>query len=68
MPKAYTLYNKQNDRRLIHPKVGLWFTYDYEEAKDMLKACQEYLKADGLQDFNDDFVIIDIESNEEQLH
>lgn len=62
---AYTLLNKADNRRLIHPTVGLWFTNDLKEAEEMLDACKEYLHADGLDDLQSDFVIIDVESGEE---
>jgi len=65
--RNYTLLNKGIDKRLIHPKVGLWFTSDLEEAKDMLKACHEYLEAIKAGSIKDEFVIIDAETGEEIL-
>lgn len=59
----YTLYNKSNDKRLMHPKIGLWFTPSLGEAKEMLKACHEYLKSMGLEKYLNDFVILDVENN-----
>ncbi len=41
----YTLYNKRLQRRLIHPRVGVWYTTDIEEAISMLNACHDYLRA-----------------------
>jgi hypothetical protein len=62
---AYTLYNKSLERRLIHPKVGLWFSNDLAEAQKMLEACYEYLDATGLSDLKNEFIIVDAESDEE---
>lgn len=62
---AYTLYNKQIQRRLIHPTVGLWFTNDLVEAKEMLNACHEYLDASGLAHFKTFIVLYDVEKEEE---
>jgi hypothetical protein len=63
--RAYTLFNKGNNRRLIHPKVGLWYTHDLKEAEEMLQACLDYLEVDGLDNLKPDFVIIDVETGEE---
>jgi hypothetical protein len=41
----YTLLNKSNDKYLKHPKVGLWYTDNIEEAESMLVAAKDYLKA-----------------------
>jgi hypothetical protein len=61
MKKAYTLYNKELDKRLTHPRIGLWYTFDLKEAEDMLKACNEYLDASGLGSMKDNFTIIEVE-------
>lgn len=61
----YTLYNKRLERQLQHPEVGLWYTPDFAEAQDMLKACREYVVATGLADLVKDFVIVDAETGEE---
>jgi len=55
----YSLYNKRLDRKLKHPKIGIWYSNDFDEAKKMLEACMEYLEASGLSDFKEDFVILD---------
>lgn len=67
--KSYALYNKSLKKTLHHPRVGLWFTTDLEEAKELLVACREYLDAvggDKIVDY-DNFVIIDAETKEEIL-
>ncbi len=61
----YTLYNKQIDRRLTHPVIGLWYTSDLKEAEEMLEACCEHLDASNLSKMKDSFVIIDVETGEE---
>jgi hypothetical protein len=63
MKRLYTLYNKKLNKKLIHPRVGLWYTADFEDAKATLKACYEYLDAIGVKD-HDDFVIMDAETEE----
>jgi hypothetical protein len=55
----YSLYNKRLDRKLKHPKIGIWYSNDLKEAEEMLKACKGYLDSSGLSDFKDNFVIID---------
>jgi hypothetical protein len=62
---TYTLYNKRLKRRLTHPRIGLWFTNDLQEAQEMLTACQQYLSGHSLDGLHDDFCIIEIESGEE---
>lgn len=61
--KYYTLLNKSNGRRLVHPKVGTWFG-NLEEAKDMLAACFEYLDSQGLKLLKPEFIIIDAETSQ----
>lgn len=59
---AYTLYNKFNNEKLTHPKVGLWFCNTPEEAEDMLAACHQYLKASNLEWMCENIVIVDAEA------
>jgi len=65
--KYYTLYNKLTDKKLIHPKVGLWFTTKLDEAKDMLEDVRGYLDHTGVSNLKDKIVIIDAETGEESL-
>jgi len=58
---SYTLYNKLNNQKLTHPKVGLWFANDIEEAEEMLEACHEYLRASRLDWMCENISIIDAE-------
>ena len=60
----YGLFNKGNGKLLVHPRVGTWVTSDLKEAEDMLAACREYLNASGLQHIQDDFIIVDAETQE----
>ena len=62
---TYTLYNKRLNRRLTHPRIGLWFTNDLNEAKDMLKSCNDYVLGNNIQGIRQDFCIIDVESGAE---
>ena len=61
----FTLLNKKLNRKLTHPRIGLWFSNDLEEAKSMLSACREYLDASGFEDMKSDFVIINADTEEE---
>jgi hypothetical protein len=63
----YTLYNKRLNKKLTHPKVGVWFTNNLDEAKDMLKSCKGYLTSCNLTALELDFVIINAETEEEIL-
>jgi hypothetical protein len=63
--KSYTLYNKLTDNNLVHPKVGLWYTTDLEEAKAMLKDCHGYLDYIKVPSMKDKIVIVDAETGEE---
>ena len=62
----YTLYNKHLDKKLTHPKTGLWCTPDLDEAKKTMIACQEYLTSIQVPEveFNN-FVILNVETGEE---
>lgn len=69
----YTLYNKFLKKNLTHPVVGLWYTNDLEEAKEMLKSCKEHIVAIvekrpqnvDLAQLSDAIVIIDAETEKE---
>jgi len=67
----YTLFNKKLKRKLIHPIIGLWFTNDIDEARDMLAACKRHflesqtVKTCRLEAFANEFVIVDTETDEE---
>lgn len=65
--KFYTLHNKLTNKKLVHPKVGLWFTTNLDEAKGMLKDVCGYLDHIGVSDLKDKIVIIDAETGEETL-
>ncbi len=60
---SYTLFNKSNQNKLTHPKVGLWFTNDLEEAKGMLESFSEDLDSSKMSSLKDDIVIFNIDEN-----
>tara|TARA_Y100000034_G_scaffold40932_1_gene50382 strand:- start:2461 stop:2664 length:204 start_codon:yes stop_codon:yes gene_type:complete len=66
--RNYSLFNKRLKRKLEHPVIGLWNTPDLDEANEMLAACHEYLNAVGANHLRDDFVVIDVETQEEILN
>jgi len=49
----------------MHPRIGLWFTNNLEEAENMLESCHEYLRATEMENMCEFFVIIDVESGDE---
>lgn len=61
----YRLFNKKDNRFLEHPLVGIWGTLDLEDARSCLAACHEWLKADGLNNLSENFVILDAVTQEE---
>ena len=61
----YALYNKKLNKKLIHPRVGVWYTTDLEDAKKTLAACHEYLEAIGAENEREHFIIINLETSEE---
>ncbi len=60
----YAIYNKQLEKKLTHPRVGVWYATDYDQAQEMLSACHEYVKAIGGDEMLSDFVIINAETDE----
>lgn len=60
----YTLFNKQSQKQLTHPAIGLWFTPNLEEAQEMLVSCHEYLTIMGIP-IHEDVVIVDAETGVE---
>ncbi len=63
--RLYSLYNKRLDKKLNHPRVGVWYTANLTEAEDMLKACLGYVGTIGVEGYAADFVIVDTISGEE---
>lgn len=61
----YTLYNKELNRFLKHPKDGIWASDNLEEAQILLKSAQDYVKAIGVPELADKITIIEI--NMEQM-
>lgn len=61
----YKLYNKENDRDLVHPKVGLWNTTDIEEAKGMCESFKLYLGTLGLEKMASNIVVKEIDTDQE---
>lgn len=49
----YTLHNKANNKALVHPAIGLWYTESLAEAQAMLEACHEYMVACGLDNLDE---------------
>jgi len=60
--KVYTLRNQDTQENLLHPRIGLWYTKDLEEAKSMLESCCEYVRSLNMD--TKAFVIVDAETNE----
>lgn len=58
--KLFALYNQKLKKFLIHPKIGLWQTDSENEAKDMLKACHDYIKSIGQEALIPFFVIKEV--------
>lgn len=63
--RLYSLYNKRLEKKLNHPRVGVWYTPNLAEAEDMLKACRGYVGTIGVAGYVDDFVIVDTITGEE---
>lgn len=55
---SYVLYNRKEDKYLEMPNRGMWYSNDYEEAKELLTACHQYVQAVNLS--CEDFVIKEI--------
>lgn len=65
--KNYTLYNKKLDRQLVHPKIGLWFTNNYQEAEEMLQSCHEYVDAMNMSFLKDNFQIVELTEDQSPI-
>lgn len=61
----YALFNERNQEKLQHPKVGMWYANDLQEAEDMLASCREYMSSMNLpEEFQRQIFIVDAETNE----
>lgn len=61
----YTLFNKELNRFLKHPKDGVWATESFEDAEKLLEAAKEYVRAVGMPEIADYITILEV--NVEQL-
>jgi hypothetical protein len=62
---VYTLFNKELNRFLKHPKDGVWATESFEDAEKLLEAAKEYVRAVGMPEIADYITILEV--NVEQL-
>jgi hypothetical protein len=61
----YALYNENNQEKLTHPSIGMWYADDLNEATSMLEACQEYMTSMNLpEDFQKRIYIVDADTDE----
>ena len=58
----WTLYNNRLSKPLSHPRIGLWYTDDFNEAEEMLEACKQVVRNDGMN-LEDDFIIKEIDED-----
>jgi len=56
---GYTLYNIKDERPLRHPKVGLWYTMDKQEADEALLDFFDYLKVVGMEHLKENFCVME---------
>ena len=61
----YALYNNSRKVFLKHPTVGIWFSPDLQEAKDMKEAACLYLNQIGLTELVPHIVIVDYATKKE---
>ena len=61
---TYGLFNKKLETFLTHPKIGVWSTKNYQEAKDMLDACLSYVNTLEIPNYDQYFEIIDLEDGD----
>lgn len=59
----YKLYNKETEKDLIHPKIGLWNTTDLAEARELRDEFRAYLKKLGLSELMELIVVKDVDLN-----
>lgn len=58
----YYIFNETNKKKLEIPKIGLWYTNDLNEAKEMQKDFRNYLKSVGLKNMIQYIQVIDSET------
>ncbi len=46
--KTYSLFNSATQKKLILPRLGVWYTHDLNEAEEMKVSAEEYMKALGI--------------------
>lgn len=62
----YSIFNKSLNKKLSHPKLGIWFTEDIHEAKELLRCFKEYLNNIGDKDTS--LYLVNAENNEKILY
>lgn len=56
----YTLFNKELNRFLKHPKDGIWASEILEEAQELLKCARDYVVSLGKPELADKITIMEI--------
>jgi len=62
----YTLFNRELNRYLTHPKDGIWASDDLEEAQELLEAAKQYVVAIGVPELADQLTIMEISMETEE--
>jgi hypothetical protein len=60
----YALYNKKLSTYLTLPRLGIWHTTDKTEADNMLSVCQEYVRSLKIPDYEREFSVVELGSEE----
>lgn len=60
----YTLFNRELNKFLKHPKDGVWATDSFEDAQKILEAAKQYCAAVGIPEVADQLTIMEIGVNE----
>ncbi len=60
----YALLNTLTDKTLTHPRTGVWYTTDINEAISMQKSALDYVKSIEAEYLCEYIQIIDLETKE----
>jgi hypothetical protein len=56
----FVLYNKNLNRYFKHPRIGVWWSHDLEEAEQLLQVAKEVVKDMGLSELADALVVQEV--------
>ena len=64
----FVLFNKNLNRYFKHPKIGIWWSHDHEEANKLLEVMKQLIVDSGLPELAAGLVVHEIADDIRELN